>query len=96
MEILAKKVAESGDLGGCFLHAFSPHSILQGNFELLPHRSPHQPDSSNSLLQTTPEVSCKYRKVLRGKREVVLQWWYGLAKKDFSKLKGQWRSVDSV
>jgi hypothetical protein len=50
----------------------------------LPYRSP--PDSSNSLLQSSPEVSCKFPKVLRSKREIVLQWWYGLAEKDFSKL----------
>jgi hypothetical protein len=92
----SEKVAENGDLGGCFLHAFhrtpSCRAILKYNTvplphrHPLPHRSPPQPDSSNSLLQNSPEVSCKCRKVLRSKREVVLQWWYGLAEKDFSKL----------
>ena len=38
------------------------------------------------LLHTSPEDSCQCQKILRSKREVVLQWWYGLAEKDFSKL----------
>src|ERR1700734_859896 len=81
---ICEKVAENGDLGGCFLHAFhrtpSCRAILKYNTvplphrHPLPHRSPPQPDSSNSLLQNSPEVSCKCRKVLRSKREVVLQW----------------------
>src|SRR2546423_11365587 len=91
---ICEKVAENGDLERCFLHAFhrtpSCRAILKYNTVPLPHRHPlpHRspPDSSNSLLQTRPEVSYKCRKILRSKREVVLQWWYGLAEKDFSKL----------
>src|SRR2546421_6061084 len=89
---ICEKAAENGDLGSYFLHAFhrtpSCRAILKYNAVLLPHRhslphrSPPQSDSSNSLLHTSPEVSCKCRQVLRCKREVVLQWWYGLAEKD--------------
>src|SRR5205085_11680688 len=61
-----EKVAENGDLGGCFLHAFhrtlSCRAILKYNTvpplpqrHPLPHRSLPQHDSSNSLLHTSPE-----------------------------------------
>jgi hypothetical protein len=93
---ICEKAAENGDLGSYFPYAFhrtpSCRAILKYNTVLLPHRhslphsSPPQPDSSNSLPQTSPEVSCKCRKVLRCKRKVVLHWWYGLAEKDFSKV----------
>src|SRR5271156_20610 len=91
-----EKVGRKRRPWGQFSTRFPPHSILQGNFEvqyrttsappLSPHPSPPQPDSSNSLLQTSPDASYKCRKVLRSKREVVFQWWYGLAEKDFFKL----------
>src|SRR4051812_26719082 len=62
----------------CTLSSAPCRAILKYNTVPLPPPSPDRspPDSSNSLLQSSPEVSCKFRKVLQSKREIVLQWWY--------------------
>src|ERR1700733_8240436 len=90
-----EREAEKRDFGSHFQHPFhrtpSCRAILKYNTvslphrHPLPHRSPPQPDSSNSLLHTSPEDICKCQKVLPSEREVLLQWWHGLAEKDLLK-----------
>ena len=62
-----------------FSARFPPHSILQDNFEVQ-YRTTSATLSRNvlrlilpiPLQQTRPEVSCKFRKILHSKREIVL------------------------